>query len=142
MAGGSESERTASAARGGSSAPSVDQMSDAGKRAFFRIAERWGLSVNQALTLLGAPSKSLYFLWKKGQGGRLPHDTLERISYLLGIYKGLQILFASPDRADAWVKKPNEAFGGQSALRRMLAGNVSDLQAVRQYIDHVRGGRS
>ena len=31
-------------------------------------------------------------------------------------------------------------FGGRSALQRMLAGNVSDLNFVRRYLDGVRGG--
>jgi hypothetical protein len=40
------------------------------------------------------------------------------------------------------VSKPNTAplFGGQSALARMLSGNVADLYVVRQYLDAVRGG--
>ena len=38
--------------------------------------------------------------------------------------------------------QPNSAppFGGRSALDRMLAGNVSDLNLVRRYLDGVRGG--
>ena len=58
-----------------------------------------------------------------------------RISYILGIYKGLQILL--PKTADQWVRKPNRAgiFGGRSALERMASGNVADLYVVRQYID-------
>jgi hypothetical protein len=44
--------------------------------------------------------------------------------------------------ADAWVRKPNTAavFGGRTALQHMLAGNVSDLNFVRRYLDGVRGG--
>ena len=65
----------------------------------------------------------------------IPKDTLERISYILGIYKGLQILL--PETADQWVRKPNNAgiFGGRSAVERMASGNVADLYVVRQYID-------
>ena len=75
-------------------------------------------------------------------GERLKRDTLERLSYLLGIYKALQILLPAAAAADAWVKKPNSAplFGGRSALDRMLGGNVADLVAVRQYLDARRGG--
>jgi hypothetical protein len=67
---------------------------------------------------------------------------LERISYVLGIYKALQILLPDPARADAWVRASNGAplFAGRSALERMLAGNVSDLYAVRSYLDAERGG--
>ena len=66
---------------------------------------------------------------------------LERISYVLGIYKALQVLFPDPTRADAWLRKPNAAlpFGGGSALDRMLSGNVADLFVVRSYLDAPRG---
>ena len=72
----------------------------------------------------------------------LPRDTLERLSNLLGIWKSLQILLPDTTAADAWLRQPNSAapFGGRSALQRMLAGNVSDLNLVRRYLDGVRGG--
>lgn len=112
------------------------------KRGFFRIADLWGLSPGQMQVILGSPSRSTFYGWKKGAGGLLPRDTLERISYVVGVYKALQVLFPDPHQADAWIKKPNQAFGGRSALDRMLAGNVADLQAVRSYVDYVRGGPS
>jgi hypothetical protein len=112
------------------------------KKAFFRIMDVWRVSNEQAQTLLGHPSRSTFFSWKKAEGGPLPRDALERVSYVLGIYKGLQVLFPASAQADAWIKKSNEAFGGRSALERMLAGNVMDLHAVRAYVDHVRGGGS
>jgi hypothetical protein len=110
-------------------------------RAFFRIAGAWDLSTAQQRALLGNPPPSTYFKWKKQGGGALPRDVLERISYVLGIYKALQILLPDPSRADGWVREPNAAplFGGGSALSRMLGGNVSDLYVVRQYLDAQRG---
>lgn len=124
--------------------PDFDDLrtSQIAKRAVFRIMGCWGVGNDQARTILGSPSRSTYFQWKKEQGGPLSRDAFERVSYIIGIYKGLQILFPTPANADAWISKPNDAFGGQSALERMSAGNVSDLHAVRAYIDHVRGGRS
>lgn len=113
-------------------------------KAFFRIADRWKLDVEQQLNLLGAPARSTFFKWKKDQDGHLSMDTLERISYLLGIFKALHILLPDEDAADAWVKKPNAApiFAGTAALDRMLSGHVSDLYVVRQYLDAQRGGWS
>ncbi|HEY8468975.1 MAG TPA: MbcA/ParS/Xre antitoxin family protein [Longimicrobiales bacterium] len=111
-------------------------------RAFFRIAELWRLSVDEQIRLLGSPSRSTYFKWKKEGVRQLPRDTLERISYILGIYKALQILLPDPAAADAWVRKPNAAplFAGRSALERMLSGNVADLYVVRKYLDAQLGG--
>jgi len=112
------------------------------KKTFFRIMELWGATNEQAQVLLGSPSRSTFYSWKKGEGGNLSRDAFERVSYVMGIYKALQILFADEARADAWVSKPNDAFGGQSALDRMAAGNVGDLSAVRAYLDYARGGGS
>lgn len=121
----------------------VAQMSAAGLRAFFNIARDWALPIDEQIVLLGSPGRSTFFKWKASpETARLPRDTLERLSLLLGIYKALQILLPQPAAADAWVKRPNDAapFGGKRALDRMLAGNVSDLVAVRQYLDAMRGG--
>lgn len=110
-------------------------------RAFFTLADRWKLRVAEQRKLLGDPPESTFYKWKRERDGALGRDTLERISYLLGIFKALAILFPQPDRADAWLRKPNDAptFGGRTALERMLSGNVADLYVVRQYLDAQRG---
>jgi hypothetical protein len=126
-----------------SPAVSIDRMAAAGLRAFAHMAELWQLSVDEQLCLLGRPPRSTYFAWRKHpDSARLPRDTLERLSNLLGIYKSLQILLPDAAAADAWLRQPNTAapFGGRSALQCMLAGNVSDLNQVRRYLDGVRGG--
>lgn len=113
----------------------------AGLRAFTRIADLWHLSIPEQLALLGIGSRSTYFKWRKEAQPKLPRDTLERLSYLLGIYKALQLLLPDNHAADEWVRRPNDAplFGGRSALDRMLSGNVADLYIVRQYLDAQRG---
>ena len=124
-------------------AVSAERMAAAGLRAFERIAAHWRLSVDEQLRLLGSPPRSTYFAWRRHpEKAALPRDTLERLSNLLGIWKSLQILLPDEAAADAWVRKPNAAplLGGRPALDRMLAGNVSDLHAVRRYLDAVRGG--
>lgn len=110
-------------------------------RAFFNLAERWKLRIAEQRKLLGDPPESTFYKWKRERAGTLSRDTLERISYLLGICKALAILFPQAERADAWLRKPNAAptFGGRSALERMLSGNVADLFVVRQYLDAQRG---
>ncbi|MFL9911561.1 MbcA/ParS/Xre antitoxin family protein [Paraburkholderia sp. RL17-337-BIB-A] len=125
------------------SEPTLTEMSAAGLRAFFNIARDWDLGAEEQIVLLGSPGRSTYFKWKQApETARLGRDTLERLSLLLGIYKALQILLPQPNAADTWIKRPNSAppFGGRRALDRMLAGNISDLVAVRQYLDAMRGG--
>ncbi|MGH8215592.1 MAG: MbcA/ParS/Xre antitoxin family protein [Rhodanobacteraceae bacterium] len=127
---------------GGSYHPQAESnLAGPALRAFFRLAERWKLRVADQRKLLGDPPESTFYKWKRERDGALSHDTLERISYLLGIFKALAILFPQPDRADEWLRRPNDAptFGGQTALERMLSGNVADLYVVRQYLDAQRG---
>lgn len=132
----------ARATRSGSTADSdFSATGGAALRAFTNIAEAWGLSVAEQLKLLGLASRSTFFKWRREREPRLPRDTLERLSYLLGIYKALQILLPEARAADQWLRTPNNAplFGGRSALERMLSGQVSDLFLVRQYLDAERG---
>lgn len=108
-------------------------------RTFFRIAEAWGLKEQEQMNLLGLDSRSTFQSWKRGAVAAIPKDALERISYVMGIYKGLHILL--PKSANDWIRKPNQAslFGGRPALERMTSGHVADLFVVRQYIDAQRG---
>lgn len=122
----------------------VDRRTASGPalRTFFKIAERWNLNAEEQMKVLGITARSTFFKWKQDQEGRLSMDTLERISYILGIFKSINILLPEEVAADAWIKKANDApiFGGKSALDRMLSGHVSDLFVVRQHLDAQRGG--
>lgn len=109
-------------------------------KAFFNLAAEWGLTTDDQVVLLGQPSRRTFYRWRAGEVAGLPADTLERISVLLGIYKALHILLPMPDRANAWVKRDNTAFGGRSALAVMRQGRVDDLYQVRRYLDAWRGG--
>lgn len=109
---------------------------------FFRIAERWGLSAADKQALLGA-SRSVYYRWQAGQvSAGLDATTAERLSYLFRIHAALQVLLPVPERADAWVRRPNSAplFGGSTALAHMLGGRVGDLKDVADFLDARRGG--
>ena len=81
--------------------------------AFFMIAEKWKLSTDEQIRLLGSPGRSTFFKWKK-DGGAVPVDTTERISHLLGIWKSLKILFPLDDRSYDWIRQPNQQFDGES----------------------------
>ena len=122
-------------------APARRDLAGPALRAYFNITERWGLSAEQQRVLLGSPGRSTFFRWKRGRAGQLPHDALERVSYVLGIYKALHLLFGNERQANEWVRRPNAAplLGGRPALERMLGGQVADLFVVRQYLDAQRG---
>ncbi len=104
---------------------------------FFAMADRWKLSTDEQIALLGSPGRSTFFKWKK-DGGVLPADTRERLSHLLGIWKSLRILFTQDERGEAWVRAKNRYFDGASALDVMLEG-MSGVIRVRRYLDAQRG---
>ena len=118
------------------------KVNNAALQAFFNLSEKWRLSAKQERVLLGAPPESTFYKWKAEKTARnLDRDTMERISYLLGIYKALNILLPDERAANEWISKPNKAplFNGASALDRMLGGSITDLSDVRRYLDAERG---
>jgi hypothetical protein len=130
-------------------APIVD-LSDPGERArlargalraFFNIAERWSLKDADARALLGGVSNGVYYAWKKEPRPRtLDEDTMRRISYLVGIFKALNILYGAK-LADAWIALPNSnrIFAGAPPLRYMIAGGLPAFATVRRLLDARRG---
>jgi Ni/Co efflux regulator RcnB len=107
-------------------------------RAAFNLFERWQLSDGESRALLGDPSSSTFYRWKRGDIGSIPRDTIWRLGDLMGIHKALRYMFTDPKRGYAWIRADNVAFGGKSALARMLAGAPSDISAVRAYLDAER----
>src|SRR3546814_3169869 len=89
-------------------------------RTFFRIAEIWSLSADEQAMLLGLSDIGTLQRWRSGGVSRLSRDTLERISYVFGIFKSINKLLSRPERADAWLRSTNSApsFRGRSALDR------------------------
>lgn len=110
-------------------------------KAFFGITHKWKLTPEQERILLGLNSTATFYRWKKNNDVSLTRDTLERISYVLGIYKDLRILLPNEDSANQWIHKANAAplFGGKSALDKLMMGRVIDLADVRRYLDAERG---
>ena len=118
-----------------------ERMSPAAVRLFMRLSDRWRLPVDQRRLLLGDISRPTYHNWRNGKVSALTRDQLERISLLLGIHKGLKLLFADDASATRWFASPNRdlPFGGVSPLDRILRGSIDDLYSVRRYIDAWRG---
>lgn len=112
-------------------------LSGTGLRTFFRIAELWELSVREKMTLLGISSRSTFYRWRNTPNISLPETTLQRISYVLAIYKALQVLLPNEHAANRWIKEPNLSplFAGKAPLDLVLADQVSGLRVVRQYLD-------
>lgn len=111
--------------------------------AIFNIFSEWRLKGAQQMILLGLSNEKTLYNWKSHpEKAKLTRDLLERASYILGIYKSLQILFPDQALADRWLSTPNDnpLFNGMAPLDRLLAGQVVDLATVRYFLDAERGG--
>ena len=111
--------------------------------AIFKIFSHWRLTGAQQMTLLGLSNEKTLYNWKSQPvKAMLTLDLLERASYILGIYKSLQILLPDQALADQWLSTPNynPLFNGTAPLDRLLAGQVVDLAVVRNFLDAELGG--
>jgi uncharacterized protein (DUF2384 family) len=111
-------------------------------RAFLNIVAHWKIRDEAARRLLGGMSNGAYYTMKKGGGRALDEDRLRRISYLVGIFKALNILY-SEKLADRWMQLPNEnrIFGGTTPLDYLLRGGLPAFATVRRLLDARRGGQ-
>lgn len=110
-------------------------------RTVFKILKAWNIKVGDWSVLLGV-SEATVHRWKANpESAGNSRDLIERLSYILGIYKALQILLPNDTASDSWVKRPNSAlfFRGETPLDRMMGGNVADLYDVRRWLDGQRG---
>jgi hypothetical protein len=118
------------------------RLSASGLKALFHIAECWKLRGEDVRELLGGVANGSYFEMKKNPDGKvLDADQMYRVSYLIGIFKALNILH-SQQLADEWVRLPNtnRIFGGRTPLEYMIRGGVPAMQTVRRLLDARRGG--
>ena len=118
-----------------------ERLSPSALKAFFNIADRWNLRDEDARGLLGGLASTAWYAWRKAPERTLDTDTLTRISYLVGIFKALNVFYGE-SLADEWVRLPNSnpVFGGRTPLAFMLAGGLPALQTVRRLLDARRGG--
>ncbi len=119
-----------------------ERLSPPALKAFFNIVDRWSVRDEDARQLLGGVTNGPYYEMKKNPKGRvLDADKLLRISYLIGIFKALNILHGQP-LADEWVRLPNtnRIFAGSTPLAYMIKGGAPAMQTVRRLLDARRGG--
>lgn len=118
-----------------------ERLSASALKGFFNIAAAWKLRDEDARELLGGVASSTFYGWKKNPKRVLDVDRITRVSYLVGIYKSLHILYGDK-LADQWVGLPNSnpIFAGRTPLQHMLFGGLLAMQTVRRLLDARRGG--
>lgn len=119
-----------------------NRLSPSAVSAMVRLVDVWRLTSAEACTLLGDVSERTWFRMKKGEwDGALSQDTLTRVSALVGIFKGLHLLFSQP-LADEWIRLSNKSslYRGHRPLDVMFEGGIPAMLEVRRHIDAMRGG--
>ncbi len=102
--------------------------------AFRNISERWGIAVSERSVFLQIPEDVIERWFMAPAQARLEMPQLERISYMLGIFGALHILFDQTS-ADDWPNRNNVAFSNRRPLDRMLDG-IDGLREVHRYVQH------
>jgi hypothetical protein len=119
------------------------KLSPAAMKTLFKIVDRWNMNDEDARQILGGISNGLYYQLKANPAGTKPldQDRLIRISYLIGIFKALNILY-SQRLADQWMQLPNTnpIFAGRTPLDYILRGGQGAMDTVRRLLDARRGG--
>ncbi|HET9468766.1 MAG TPA: hypothetical protein VFO48_10150 [Vicinamibacterales bacterium] len=118
-----------------------ERLSAPALKAFFNIASRWKVRDEDARALLGGVTNGPFYEMKRKPDRILDTDRLTRISYLIGIFKALNILH-SRKLADEWIRLPNSnpIFAGETPLAYMIRGGLPAMQTVRRLLDARRAG--
>ncbi len=122
--------------------PQYSKISDAiAWKALEKIIDKFHLTESEAITLMGEIPRSSYYHGIKKHVGRLTRDQKERISFLLGIYKALRILFIDSAQGMSWINRNNQLppFNGRTPKDYMLEGSIIHLAEVRRFLDFWRG---
>lgn len=101
------------------------------------LVHRFDLKESEARILMGDMPRSTYTAHR----AKLNRDQKERVSYLLGIYKSLRILFDDGEQANTWINRKNTLppFNGLTPKEYMLEGGIVRLSEVRKFLDFWRG---
>src|SRR4030081_1823617 len=121
---------------------SDNAQAGAGLRTVARVVDKWSLPASDAMALLGVDSRSTYYeLLKRARESKevkgLSRDQLDRLSYLLGIYAAIRVLFPhSEGSRNQWVSRPNPAplFGGRSPVEVMRSSMIGLYQTYAHLV--------
>jgi hypothetical protein len=117
------------------------RLTPAALEAIRNLVKAWRLSGDEAASLVGVSPST----WDRMRSGSwrqtLTQDQLTRISALVGIFKGLHLIFAD-DMAERWPRLANSGplFHNLTPLAAMSRGGIPHMLEVRRYVDALRGG--
>lgn len=105
------------------------------------LKREFNLSDAEMQAILGEMPRSTMHKGIKHQDVRVSRDVRDRVSLLLGIYKGLRILFQDSRQATTWIDRENSLppFNGRRPRELMTSGSFLTLASVRKFVDYWRG---
>jgi hypothetical protein len=108
---------------------------------FAKVLQFWGLSANDATSLLGyePADQRLVEELLAGRASLRGRDAKDRIATLFRIRSLLAELFQSPDVENAWLREPRSDLGNRCPLDLLRDGSMENLLLLRQYVEHVSG---
>jgi len=118
-----------------------ERLSPTALRAVKSLTERWVLKGPEVAALLGVSPST----WDRISAGRweksLSQDQLTRVSALVGVFKGLHLLFAD-EMADRWMRLLNKGplFENRTPIEAMIEGGIPTMLEVRRHVDALRAG--
>jgi len=117
------------------------RLTPAALMAVRNLARAWKLTGAEAAALVGVSETT----WDRIKAGAwrqtLSQDQMVRVSAMIGLFKGLHLLFAD-DMADRWVRLRNAGplFANLTPVDAMVERGIPGMIEVRQHIDALRGG--
>lgn len=110
-------------------------------KAIVRTADAWNLTNAEAAALFDVPTATWSRMKTGAYKGNLDQDKVTRASLMVGLFKGLRLLFNGP-LTYGWPKTSNTGsdFNGRTPVEIMIDGGIPAMMRVRQHIDALRGG--
>ena len=117
------------------------RLTPAALQAVRHLTVAWKLTGDDAAVLLGVSASTWDRIRNESWKQSLSQDQLTRVSALVGIFKGLHLLFAD-GMADRWPLLPNAGplFANRTPVATMADGGIPAMLDVRRYVDALRGG--
>ena len=117
------------------------RLTPAALEAVRNLAGRWNATGEEMAALVGVSGSTWDRIRADKWNQALSQDQLTRVSALVGVFKGLNLLFAD-QMADKWPKLPNTGplFANRTPVNTMIEGGIPIMIEVRQYVDALRGG--
>jgi uncharacterized protein (DUF2384 family) len=117
------------------------RLSSVAIKAMKGIAAHWQLRGQEIAALLGVSPSTWDRMAAEKWEQSLSQDQLTRVSAVVGVFKGLHLLFAD-DMADRWARLRNKGplFDNRTPIEAMIDGGIPAMLDVRRHVDALRGG--